>query len=84
MLICDLFSLKVAFYEEERDIMAKATSTWITKLQYAFQVSNIFFHMSEINLNLYTLPTCPMVNNISAYFTLQRFISENEFIYGLF
>ncbi|KAA0187470.1 hypothetical protein HAZT_HAZT008082 [Hyalella azteca] len=31
-------SLKVAFFEEERDIMAKATSPWITKLQYAFQV----------------------------------------------
>uniref|UniRef100_A0A6A7FRQ3 non-specific serine/threonine protein kinase n=1 Tax=Hirondellea gigas TaxID=1518452 RepID=A0A6A7FRQ3_9CRUS len=27
----------VALYEEERDIMAKATSPWITKLQYAFQ-----------------------------------------------
>ncbi|CAL4088080.1 unnamed protein product, partial [Meganyctiphanes norvegica] len=27
----------VAFYEEERDIMAKASSPWITRLQYAFQ-----------------------------------------------
>ncbi|XP_066953798.1 citron rho-interacting kinase-like [Macrobrachium rosenbergii] len=27
----------VAFYEEERDIMAKATSPWLTHLQYAFQ-----------------------------------------------
>ncbi|KAB7502719.1 Citron Rho-interacting kinase [Armadillidium nasatum] len=27
----------VTFYEEERDIMAKATSPWITHLQYAFQ-----------------------------------------------
>ncbi|CAH1802517.1 unnamed protein product [Owenia fusiformis] len=27
----------VAFYEEERDIMAKANSPWLTKLQYAFQ-----------------------------------------------
>lgn len=27
----------VAFYEEERDIMAKANSPWITQLQYAFQ-----------------------------------------------
>ena len=27
-----------AFYEEERDIMARATSPWLTKLDYAFQV----------------------------------------------
>ena len=27
-----------AFYEEERDIMAKTTSPWLTKLDYAFQV----------------------------------------------
>ncbi|XP_078681542.1 citron Rho-interacting kinase-like isoform X2 [Branchiostoma floridae x Branchiostoma belcheri] len=27
----------VAFFEEERDIMARATSPWITSLQYAFQ-----------------------------------------------
>ncbi|XP_067132283.1 citron Rho-interacting kinase-like isoform X3 [Centruroides vittatus] len=27
----------VAFYEEERDIMAKSSSPWITKLHYAFQ-----------------------------------------------
>ncbi|KAF2355992.1 Protein kinase domain [Trinorchestia longiramus] len=27
----------VAFFEEERDIMAKASSPWITRLQYAFQ-----------------------------------------------
>ncbi|XP_045599128.2 citron rho-interacting kinase [Procambarus clarkii] len=27
----------IAFYEEERDIMAKSTSFWITQLQYAFQ-----------------------------------------------
>ncbi|XP_076331600.1 citron Rho-interacting kinase-like isoform X1 [Tachypleus tridentatus] len=27
----------VAFYEEERDIMVKAASPWITRLQYAFQ-----------------------------------------------
>ncbi|XP_074643974.1 citron rho-interacting kinase-like [Tubulanus polymorphus] len=27
----------VTFYEEERDIMAKANSPWITQLQYAFQ-----------------------------------------------
>ena len=28
---------QVSFYEEERDIMAKATSPWITQLHYAFQ-----------------------------------------------
>lgn len=27
-----------AFYEEERDIMARSTSSWLTKLDYAFQV----------------------------------------------
>jgi serine/threonine protein kinase len=27
-----------AFYEEERDIMARAHSPWLTKLDYAFQV----------------------------------------------
>jgi hypothetical protein len=27
-----------AFYEEERDIMARAASPWLTKLDYAFQV----------------------------------------------
>ena len=31
-----------AFYEEERDIMARATSPWITKLDYAFQVAFYF------------------------------------------
>lgn len=30
--------LQVTFYEEERDILAKATSPWMTHLQYAFQV----------------------------------------------
>ena len=34
----------VAFFEEERDIMAKATSPWITHLQYAFQVN---FHVTQ-------------------------------------
>jgi serine/threonine protein kinase len=27
----------VAFYEEERDIMAKTSTPWITRLHYAFQ-----------------------------------------------
>ncbi|XP_054717989.1 citron Rho-interacting kinase-like [Uloborus diversus] len=36
----------VAFYEEERDIMAKSNSPWITKLQYAFQDSlNLYLIM---------------------------------------
>jgi len=29
--------LQISFYEEERDIMAKATSPWITRLHFAFQ-----------------------------------------------
>ena len=33
-----LIFFQVTFYEEERDILAKATSAWITHLQYAFQV----------------------------------------------
>lgn len=41
---CELTAsvFQVAFYEEERDIMAKATSPWITQLEYAFQVSMVF------------------------------------------
>ena len=30
-----------SFYCEERDIMARTTSPWLTKLDYAFQVRNI-------------------------------------------
>ena len=29
-----------SFYCEERDIMARTTSPWLTKLDYAFQVRN--------------------------------------------
>ncbi|XP_042883993.1 citron rho-interacting kinase-like isoform X1 [Penaeus japonicus] len=39
----------VAFYEEERDIMAKATSTWITKLQYAFQDDQQLYLVMEFH-----------------------------------
>ncbi|XP_014677813.1 PREDICTED: citron Rho-interacting kinase-like, partial [Priapulus caudatus] len=36
----------VAFYEEERDIMVKASTPWITQLQYAFQdARNIYLVM---------------------------------------
>ena len=31
-----------SFYCEERDIMARTTSLWHTKLDYAFQVGNLW------------------------------------------
>ena len=34
-----------SFYCEERDIMARTTSPWLTKLDYAFQV-----RLSKVNL----------------------------------
>ncbi|GAB6029596.1 hypothetical protein CHUAL_005339 [Chamberlinius hualienensis] len=39
----------IAFYEEERDIMAKATSLWITRLQYAFQDKNNIYFVMEFH-----------------------------------
>lgn len=37
---------QVAFYEEERDIMAHASSPWLTTLQYAFQdMKNLYLVM---------------------------------------
>ncbi|KAG7169946.1 Citron Rho-interacting kinase-like [Homarus americanus] len=40
---------KIAFYEEERDIMAKATSPWITQLQYAFQDTQQLYLVMEFH-----------------------------------
>lgn len=39
----------VALYEEERDIMAEATSPWLTKLQYAFQDSTTLYLVMEFH-----------------------------------
>ncbi|XP_013411318.1 citron Rho-interacting kinase [Lingula anatina] len=39
----------VAFYEEERDIMAKANSTWLTQLQYAFQDAHHLYLIMEFH-----------------------------------
>lgn len=39
----------VALYEEERDIMAEATSPWLTKLQYAFQDSSTLYFVMEFH-----------------------------------
>ena len=39
----------VAFYEEERDIMAKTSSEWITQLQYAFQDANNLYLVMEFH-----------------------------------
>ncbi|XP_064619813.1 citron rho-interacting kinase-like [Lineus longissimus] len=39
----------VAFYEEERDIMAKACSPWITQLQYAFQDHHNLYLVMEFH-----------------------------------
>jgi citron Rho-interacting kinase len=41
-----LCCVQVAFYEEERDIMAHASSPWLTTLQYAFQdMHNLYLVM---------------------------------------
>ncbi|XP_042220516.1 citron rho-interacting kinase-like [Homarus americanus] len=46
----DTLSLQhIAFYEEERDIMAKATSPWITQLQYAFQDTQQLYLVMEFH-----------------------------------
>ncbi|KAK8723357.1 hypothetical protein OTU49_011677 [Cherax quadricarinatus] len=46
----DILSQKhVAFYEEERDIMAKASSPWITQLQYAFQDDQQLYLVMEFH-----------------------------------
>ncbi|XP_063966882.1 citron rho-interacting kinase-like isoform X2 [Lytechinus pictus] len=39
----------VAFFEEERDIMARASSPWLTKLQYAFQDDDNLYLMMEFH-----------------------------------
>ena len=41
-----------ALYEEERNIMAKTTSPWLTKLDYAFQVifNLLIFSISSIHI----------------------------------
>ncbi|GIY55189.1 hypothetical protein CEXT_373211 [Caerostris extrusa] len=39
----------MAFYEEERDIMAKSTSPWLTKLQYAFQDNQHLYLIMEFH-----------------------------------
>ena len=44
----DIF-LQVAFYEEERDILAKASSPWITHLQYAFQDKQNLYLVMEFH-----------------------------------
>ena len=37
-----------SFYCEERDIMARTTSPWLTKLDYAFQVRLLKIHLIEL------------------------------------
>ncbi|XP_071493466.1 citron Rho-interacting kinase-like [Diadema antillarum] len=39
----------VAFYEEERDIMARASSHWLTRLQYAFQDDDNLYLIMEFH-----------------------------------
>jgi citron Rho-interacting kinase len=42
----NLCFVQAAFYEEERDIMAHASSPWLTLLQYAFQdMHNLYLVM---------------------------------------
>ncbi|XP_052223336.1 citron Rho-interacting kinase-like isoform X2 [Dreissena polymorpha] len=44
-----LMKSEVSFYEEERDIMAKATSPWITKLHFAFQDTQALYLIMEFH-----------------------------------
>lgn len=39
----------MAFYEEERDIMAKSASPWITQLLYAFQDKTNLYLVMEFH-----------------------------------
>lgn len=40
---------ELSFYQEERDIMAHATSPWITKLHFAFQDAEILYLIMEFH-----------------------------------
>ncbi|KAL3857416.1 hypothetical protein ACJMK2_012090 [Sinanodonta woodiana] len=40
---------EISFFEEERDIMAKATSPWITKLHFAFQDKDNLYLVMEFH-----------------------------------
>jgi citron Rho-interacting kinase len=44
-----VFCTQVAFYEEERDIMAKSCSVWLTQLQYAFQDQENLYLVMEFH-----------------------------------
>lgn len=41
--------MQITFYEEERDIMAKATSEWITQLHFAFQDAQNLYLVMEFH-----------------------------------
>ena len=44
-----LLSFQLSFFDEERDIMAGATSPWITKLHYAFQDAHMLYLIMEFH-----------------------------------
>jgi hypothetical protein len=44
-----------AFYEEERDIMARSTSSWLTKLDYAFQVIELIYTYTFLKISTWYL-----------------------------
>ncbi|XP_053375258.1 citron Rho-interacting kinase-like [Mercenaria mercenaria] len=44
-----LAQAEISFYEEEREIMAHATSPWITKLHYAFQDTHTLYLVMEFH-----------------------------------
>ncbi|WAR01895.1 CTRO-like protein [Mya arenaria] len=48
-VVRDKHTETITFFEEERDIMAKATSPWITKLHYAFQDSLALYLIMEFH-----------------------------------
>ena len=45
----DIYVFQLSFFEEERDIMAGATSPWITKLHYAFQDVHMLYLIMEFH-----------------------------------
>lgn len=77
-----IFCIQVAFYEEERDIMSKASSPWLTQLQYAFQDHACLYLVMEFHPggDLLSLlgrwvphtPTCKKDLNITSVMSIFR------------
>ena len=48
-VLCSVRSSQMAFFEEERDIMARASNDWLTQLQYAFQDRHNLYLVMEFH-----------------------------------